>query len=103
MENETAELKGGHAPAVKVGGVRIVQHKPKEEKEVAGKPSEEEKEEFGEDAPVKAPSTVLVSGAKASEESAYPEEAVKAYHVKPVPTHTKGASTKPKVIHQPTK
>ena len=58
MENETAELKGGHAPAVKVGGVRIVQHKPKEEKEVAGKPSEEEKEEFGEDAPVKAPSVI---------------------------------------------
>ena len=47
--------------------------------------------------------TVLVSGAKASEESAYPEEAVKAFHVKPLPTHTKGASNKPKVIHQPTK
>ena len=61
MENETAELKGGHAPAVKVAGVRIVQHKPKEEKEVVGKPSEEEKEEFGEDAPVKAPSVIRLS------------------------------------------
>jgi len=58
MEVETNELKGGHAPAQKVGGVRIVQHKPKEEKEVVPKPSEEEKEEFGEDKPVKAPSVI---------------------------------------------
>ena len=46
---------------------------------------------------------VLVSGAKASEESAYPQEAVRAFHDKPVPTHDKGASSKPKVIHQPKK
>jgi hypothetical protein len=58
MENDNTELKGGHPPAQKVGGVRIVQHKPKEEKEPVGKPSEEEKEEFGVDAPVKAPSVI---------------------------------------------
>jgi hypothetical protein len=30
-----------------------------------------------------------VSGAKASEESAYPQEAVRAFHDKPIPTHDK--------------
>jgi len=64
---------------------------------------------------------VIVSGAKASEESAFPAEAVKSFHEKPFPTHDKvkshwnlhrrclngfifqGAATKPKIIHQPKK
>jgi Death-associated protein len=46
---------------------------------------------------------VIVSGAKLSEESAYPTEAVKIFHEKPLPTHDKGAPTKPKIIHQPKK
>ena len=53
---ESSELKAGHAPAQKVGGMRIVQHKHKEEKHEGSPPkvSEEEKEEFGEDRPAKA-------------------------------------------------
>ena len=49
--------------------------------------------------------SVVVSGAKASDETAYPKEAVKAYHEKPVPTHDKAATShqKPKVIQQPSK
>ena len=52
------ELKAGHPPAQKVGGMRVVQHKHKEEKHEGSPPkmSEEEREEFGEDKPVKAAS-----------------------------------------------
>lgn len=58
---ETSELKGGHPPAQKVGGMRIVQ-KHKDEK-IDGSPpkmSVEDKEEFGEDKPVKAASVRFI-------------------------------------------
>ena len=45
----------------------------------------------------------MVSGAKATEEAAFPADAVKSFHEKPMPTHDKGASQKPKVIQQPRK
>jgi len=58
MENDS-ELKAGHPPAVKVGGVRIVQHKNKEEKEVTPpKPSTDDVAAYGEDRPVKPPSVI---------------------------------------------
>jgi len=113
--DKETEIKGGHAPAQKVGGMRVVQHKHQAEKTTekeaaaakaaAEKPSSDEKEEFGEDKPVKPPNSVVVSGAKATEDSAFPKEAVKAYHDKPMPTHDKNASAhqKPKVIQQPCK
>merc|ERR1712045_41268 len=102
MADESPELKAGHAPATKVGGMRVVQHKtPKDEKDekVDKKISPEDVEEFGEDKPVKksSASSVMVSGAKASEEEAFPKEAVKVMHDKPMPTHDKGASHKPKI------
>ena len=59
---ESNEMKAGHAPAQKVGGVRIAQKKHKDEK-VDGSPpkvSEEDKEEFGDNAPVKAASGVSI-------------------------------------------
>ena len=55
-------MKAGHAPAQKVGGVRIAQKKHKDEK-IDGSPpkvSEEDKEEFGDNAPVKAASGVSI-------------------------------------------
>lgn len=58
---ESNEMKAGHAPAQKVGGVRIAK-KQKEEK-VDGSPpkvSEEDKEEFGDNVPVKAASGVSI-------------------------------------------
>lgn len=103
---ESNEMKAGHAPAQKVGGVRIAK-KQKEEK-VDGSPpkvSEEDKEEFGDNVPVKAASgPVVVSGAKTSDGDAFPVDAVKSFHEKPMPTHDKGASNKPKMpIQQPRK
>ena len=47
--------------------------------------------------------SVIVSGAKATEEASFPAEAVKSFHEKPMPTHDKGASHKPKIIQQPRK
>lgn len=65
MENDS-ELKAGHPPAVKVGGVRIVQHKSKEEKDAPPpKPSSDEVAAYGEDKPVKPP-TVRTRGRQKS-------------------------------------
>merc|ERR1719175_431538 len=110
MADEKDEMKGGHPPAQKVGGMRVVSHRRDSEsaKETPSKDGDKKAagdEEFGVDKPVKAPSSVVVSGAKASEDTAYPKEAVQAYHEKPVPTHDKAATAhqKPKVIQQPSK
>ena len=65
--------------------------------------TEEDKEEFGEDKPLKFDTFTIVSGAKESNEVSFPTEAVKIFHEKPMTTHSKGASNKPKVIQQPKK
>lgn len=98
------DLKGGHAPATKVGGMRVVQHKEHRAEKAATppKPTEEEIEEFGEDKKEKKEAPVI-SGAKLADAEAYPKNAVKAFHEKPMPTHQMGASNKPKIIQQPVK
>ena len=59
------ELKGGHEPAKMVGGRRIVTRERHSESEDKAPPkktaeqSEEDKEEFGEDKPIKAASVSL--------------------------------------------
>ena len=46
-DKESTELKAGHAPATKVGGMRVVQHKPtKDEKPEAAKMTDEDKGRF---------------------------------------------------------
>ena len=59
---EKEEMKGGHPPAQKVGGMRVVSHRRDSEKATDSpakddkKASSDDKEEFGVDKPVKAPS-----------------------------------------------
>jgi len=104
-ETDSQEMKGGHPPAQKVGGMRVVQHKSNrsEDKPAPPKPSEEEVKEFGDEEKDKKEKDVVISGAVTGESVAFPKEAVKAYHEKPVPTHQMSASPKPKIIQQPKK
>jgi len=81
---EAADLKGGHAPAVKVGGVRIVQHKqPPKEAEPTPKEKEEE-EELAKPNP-NDEHKVIISGVVAKGDKDFPPEAVKSFHEKPLP------------------
>jgi len=107
MEDDKAEeqnLKGGHAPAQKVGGVRVVQKTSPEKPAAPAKPTEEDLEEFGEDEKLSKSPSELVSGAMTAEADAFPKEAVKSYHEKPAPKHeNRGVAAKPHVIQQPRK
>lgn len=60
-------------------------------------------QEAVEDAEKEDKKKVVVSGAATGEEEAFPKEAVKAFHEKPMPTHEKTALNKPKIIQQPRK
>ncbi|XP_060074788.1 death-associated protein 1-like [Ylistrum balloti] len=85
---EGADLKGGHPPAVKVGGMRVVQHKDGKDKP-AEQLTKEEKEEYG-SSPPKSDThhqSVLVGGTVTQGDKDFPPEAVKHYHNKPLPTH----------------
>ncbi|XP_013780736.1 death-associated protein 1-like [Limulus polyphemus] len=102
---ENLELKAGHPPAVKVGGMRITQHKPPTHEKPVEPPKKEEDEEE-EEAPVsKSPpkQQILISGALARGDADFPAEAVKAFHEKPTPTKDVRMSNKPTIIHQPRK
>ncbi|KAK3082753.1 hypothetical protein FSP39_004363 [Pinctada imbricata] len=102
---EDTEVKAGHPPAVKAGGMRIVQHKH-EKGEPAPAQTKEEQEEFGPEPPK--PDThhqnLVISGAVTKGDKDFKAEAIKAYHDKPLPTHDKKTHQKPRDhIHQPQK
>jgi len=104
MADVEIDLKGGHAPATKVGGVRqVVKPRKSESDKVPVKPSAEDIEEFGEDKKEKQSETTIVSGAKTGESEAFPKAAVQSYHEKPQPTHEKSPNMKPNIIQQPRK
>lgn len=103
---EDPSVKAGHAPAVKVGGMRVVTH-TKAHKE---KPAEEEKPDEEEEFEVppktdKHHQQILLSGVVTKGDKDFPEAAVKSYHEKPKPTHENRHVNSPqmRVIQQPRK
>jgi len=100
---ETTELKGGHAPAVKAGGMRVAQHKPSKPEEKAAPAAENE----GEDETVAVkdkPTNVVIAGFESQGDKDFPPAAVKSFHEKPMPTHDKRSNHTPvKQIQQPRK
>jgi len=93
-----------HPTAVKAGGMRITQNKShlKEKKTDAPVPPPEEDALKVSTSPPKSVTTV-VSGAPQKGNADFPKEAVQSFHDKPLPTHDRGAPSKPVVIHQPRK
>ncbi|XP_041374893.1 death-associated protein 1-like [Gigantopelta aegis] len=94
---EDTELKGGHAPAVKVAGMRVAT-KTAHPNAVAGEkpaevmnPEEDGEVELGESPPKtdKHHQSLLISGVVTKGDKDFPPAAVKSYHEKPVPAHDK--------------
>ncbi|XP_012286324.1 death-associated protein 1 isoform X2 [Orussus abietinus] len=99
---ENGELKGGHPPAVKAGGMRITQHKtPKDERET--KPSKDSEESTK--ASTSPPKTMMISGVVARGNADFPPAAIQHFHDKPIPTHDSrpAHSSRPIIIQQPKK
>jgi len=108
--SENCDLKGGHAPAVKVGGMRVVQHKRQSESEKAPEEkSTEESETVVEDEENQV-ETEPTSEEKATEayqktNKDFPKQAISSFHTKPTPTKDLNAHAKPhhQQIQQPRK
>jgi len=109
MSSPTAspDLKGGRPPAVKVGGMRVVQHKRASESEKPEKAEEEKpvdaeaKDENTEtEVTEKDPSTDQVAASSYHKtDRDFPKEAVSSFHVKPLPGKDFNAHQKPQHHH----
>lgn len=99
---EKAETKGGHLPAVKAGGMRIVRkHQPTPAPEPPQK--DEDEEEYVASSPPKAP--VIVAGVVTKGDKDFTPMAAQVAHQKPqpgVPKHAPIQHIKPQ-INQPRK
>ncbi|XP_003747467.1 death-associated protein 1 [Galendromus occidentalis] len=99
------ELKAGHPPADKAGGMRITQHKT--EKTVSGSPPPQTNIEVAlSNSAVQTQNRQLINGVVAKGDADFPAEAVKAFHEnKPLPTHDLRPknSQQPKFVQQPRK
>ncbi|XP_017781627.1 PREDICTED: death-associated protein 1 [Nicrophorus vespilloides] len=89
------ELKAGHPPAVKAGGMRITQHKSHKE------PAGMMEDTTGLKISGSPPKTVSISGAPVKGNADFPAEAVQSFHKEKPPV---SVSMKPQVhIQQPRK
>lgn len=85
--NEDVELKAGHPPAVKAGGMRVARTHHSSTGDSAAKPDPAEQEEYAEPVPKDDKQNIIVSGAVAKGDQDFPPEAIKHYHEKPMPTN----------------
>lgn len=103
-QQEESDLLAGRPPAVKAGGMRIVQHKhEKGDGSQSREEKKEQEEEFG-TVDVKGDKhhqSLLLSGAVTKGDKDFPPEAVKSYHEKPLPTLDNRPPTKQHAIQQP--
>ncbi|XP_059152007.1 death-associated protein 1-like [Physella acuta] len=83
------DLKAGHPPAVKVGGMRVVQHKKEGDKNEPPTMTPEEEAEFGSSPPKtdKHHQSLLISGVVTKGDKDFTPQAVKSFHEKPLPQH----------------
>ncbi|CAG7826724.1 unnamed protein product [Allacma fusca] len=100
---EKSDLLANHPPAVKAGGMRIVQNKSHLQKKSDTTLPEPQEELKVSSSPPKQ-SEVTISGAPNRGNADFPVEAVQAFHEKPHPTHDVRNNTKPQIgIQQPRK
>lgn len=82
--NEKEELKAGHAPAVKAGGMRVARtHHSSTGEAAPPKPDAEEQEEYADPATKEEKVNVDISGALSKGDQDFPPAAVKQFHEKP--------------------
>jgi hypothetical protein len=87
MSSNDQELKAGHPPAVKAGGMRIKQSKHTQHAEAPAPMTAEEKEEYPEEKVET--EAVVVAGYHTKGHKDFTEDAVRVAHTKPEPQHDK--------------
>jgi len=100
---EKSETLAAHPPAVKAGGMRIVQdksHLKKKNETPVPKPEDGDALKVSNSPPKH---VELMSGATPNTRADFPQAAVDSFHVKPLPTVNNRGSNKPTVIQQPKK
>ncbi|XP_068752370.1 death-associated protein 1 homolog [Montipora capricornis] len=88
-KNKDKELKAGHPPAVKAGGMRITSRHHQSQHPVPTPEEKAEEEEFAEPKEKPSDQKIIVSGVVTKGNADFKAEAIKVAHEKPVPQHDK--------------